>query len=437
MALDDERSAFTRTHYQSKCDADSLLALYKVIDLVAEPGPGEIEDDFTPEAHKAFFLPQEYAHVAAEFPKIRKPVKNPGDSLAPPVPSVSSNLSVNSVGSQNGLLSPYGENFQFSTSPSSAASSPMTSACSTRSVSPLPGSSAATPATEEMPITSQVFAMNLAPSDSLTDSLGLMSAMASPVGTQSSPSGSSSSSSSPVVKQDPDVKIEVPSGPIKGEDVNATPKSSPSKLGHRRVASRGLALTIPPNTFSFNFTVKQEEGQDQMASQHGIIPTIDAPEDFDGLLGGMLGGGRGGLNDGNVSGMLSNPHTPWPQLLHTPTCPPAAPMMLSSPSQRNRLTQIWASNSADWNKASPALEGSFQHELAAAVASSRNMQTAADRTTVPMKRSNTDIPLASSSSSSLNFSTDSLIDPACRSVGLVTTEDSDQFFSSLLGSREF
>jgi hypothetical protein len=45
-------------------------------------------------------------------------------------------------------------------------------------------------------------------------------------------------------------------------------------------------------------------------------------------------------------------------MVSTPACPPA-PQQPASPSQRNRLNQIWAAGSSEWNLASPALLGTF------------------------------------------------------------------------------
>lgn len=189
-------------------------------------------------------------------------------------------------------------------------------------------------------------------------------------------------------------------------NVDATPKASPSKLGHRRAASRGLSLHIPPNNFE----------QQQQMQQNRLAP---APAMQDGTMDQLPMQSYQGH---------SNPSTPWPQMLHTPTCPPPAPSMLPSPSQKNRLTAIWAESSEDWNKASPALEKSFDYEreLSAAVISSQNMQKAAARGSAPLKRSYTDVPLSSTNEFLSGGSQD----------GEVKQED-DKFFTSLLGSREF
>lgn len=65
--------------------------------------------------------------------------------------------------------------------------------------------------------------------------------------------------------------------------------------------------------------------------------------------------------------------------------------MLGSPTQKARLQQVWARDTADWNKASPALERSFDHELSAAVGASQSLQDAASRgASAPLKRSYTE-----------------------------------------------
>ena len=333
-----------------------MRVLSKVMDLVAEPRPGEGEEDFTEDAHQLFFQPQEFAHVTSEA--LMPPILPAGYPLLSPAPSSASTT-------RDGLLSPYCGGSFFSQASSSGASSPALSTGSTRSVSPYPyGLAAPTPSNEDLPISSQVFQLKLAPP--------------SPAFCGPTPLAHATTA---------------PYGAIKGDDDTPTPKSSPSKLGHRRAASRGLALTIPPNTFG---TIQQTMLQP--------VPTIEAP--------------------GGESGMHPNPSTPWPQVLHTPTCPPPAPHMLASPTQRNRLPLIWANNSADWNKASPALEACFEHELSAAVASSRNMQTAAARSSTSMKRSNTDIPVSAYAETKIEGF------PSKK-------EDADMFFSSLLGSREY
>lgn len=102
--------------------------------------------------------------------------------------------------------------------------------------------------------------------------------------------------------------------------------------------------------------------------------------------------------------------------------------MLPSPTQKHRLTAIWANTSEDWNKASPALEKSFDYEreLSAAVLSSQNMQKAAARASAPLKRSFTDVPLSNATD--------------YRSGEIISNEvkhEDDKFFSSLLGSREY
>ena len=325
------------------------------MNLVAEPRPGEGDDDFTVDAHQLFFQPQDFAHVMTEA--LVPPILPTSYPLLSPAPSSASTT-------RDGLLSPYCSGSFFSHAPSSGASSPALSTGSARSASPyFYNTTAPDSSSEDLPISSQVFQLKLAPPSP---------AMCPAVSEATTPA---------------------PTGAIRGEDNAPTPKNSPSKLGHRRVASRGLALTIPPNTFG--------------ATRHNdlqCLPVIEAPA--------------------SEPGALANPSTPWPQVLHTPTCPPPAPHMLSSPTQRNRLPLIWANNSADWNKASPALEGCFEHELSAAVASSINMQTAAARSSVPMKRSNTDIPVTSyKEAKTVNLSP--------------RKEDADMFFSSLLGSREY
>ena len=64
-----------------------------------------------------------------------------------------------------------------------------------------------------------------------------------------------------------------------------TPKVSPSKLGHRRAASKGLSLHIPPNDFN-----KLQPRQPEHAN----------------------GGHQGQLQP---QASASNPSTPWPQML--------------------------------------------------------------------------------------------------------------------------
>ena len=56
--------------------------------------------------------------------------------------------------------------------------------------------------------------------------------------------------------------------------------------------------------------------------------------------------------------------TPWPQLGHTPTCPPPMAPPAASAAQQHRLQQMWAAHpQADWDKNSPVLLGAFPHEL--------------------------------------------------------------------------
>lgn len=55
----------------------------------------------------------------------------------------------------------------------------------------------------------------------------------------------------------------------------------------------------------------------------------------------------------------TGPTTPLPQVLHTPTAPPPVNAGPSSPAQRDRLEQIWARTSHDWEQSSPALMGAF------------------------------------------------------------------------------
>ena len=64
--------------------------------------------------------------------------------------------------------------------------------------------------------------------------------------------------------------------------------------------------------------------------------------------------------------------------------------MLGSPTQKNRLQAVWARDTADWNKASPALEGAFNYELGDALSSSQNLQKMAARQSTPLKRSYTE-----------------------------------------------
>lgn len=353
-------------------------------ELVAEPKAGEAEEDFTPEAHRLFFLPQEFAHVQPE------PHQPP-----PPPPRAPNFGALAAPAFHDGLLSPYCGGSFFSQTSSSGPSSPALSACSGRSLSPY-GNMARTPSTESLP--QQVYQMKLA------------SPLASPypqtvqgehVIYQHEPTAASTSQAYCVPALPPPPQIT-------SINVDATPKASPSKLGHRRAASRGLSLHIPPN----NFGQQQQQQQQQQLQQNRLAPAA-AMQD-------------GQLNESYQA--QSNPSTPWPQMLHTPTCPPPAPSMLPSPSQKNRLTAIWAESSEDWNKASPALEKSFDYEreLSAAVISSQNMQKAAARGSVPLKRSFTDVPLSSSNDFLSGESNQNEL-----------KHEDDQFFTSLLGSREF
>lgn len=353
-----------------------------VTELVAEPKAGEAEEDFTPEAHRLFFLPQEFAHVQAE--------PSPSSRPPPPAPNFGG---LAAPAFRDGLLSPYCGGSFFSQTSSSGPSSPALSACSGRSLSPY-GNMARTPSTESLP--QQVYQMKLA---SPLPSPYPQTLQGEHVIYQHDPVAASTSHAYNVPSLPPPPQIT-------SINVDATPKASPSKLGHRRAASRGLSLHIPPNNF----------GQQQQMQQNRLAP---APAMQDGQLD---------QSSMQLYHPQSNPSTPWPQMLHTPTCPPPAPSMLPSPSQKNRLTAIWAESSEDWNKASPALEKSFDYEreLSAAVISSQNMQKAAARGSVPLKRSFTDVPLS--------HSNDFLSEESTH--GELKHED-DKFFTSLLGSREF
>jgi len=348
-----------------------------VTELVAEPKAGEAEEDFTPEAHRLFFLPQEFAHVQVEALAPLPPAPNFGGLSAP--------------GFRDGLLSPYCGGSFFSQTSSSGPSSPALSASSGRSLSPY-GNMARTPSTESLP--QQVYHMKLA---SPMESSYPQTSQGEHVIYQHEAHMAASTSHGYAVPSLP------PPPQITSINVDATPKASPSKLGHRRVASRGLSLHIPPNNFG------QQPQFDRLAPSAGVQ---------DGFMGG---------SPMHSMPSQSNPSTPWPQMLHTPTCPPPAPSMLPSPTQKHRLTAIWANTSEDWNKASPALEKSFDYEreLSAAVLSSQNMQKAAARTSAPLKRSFTDVPLSNSDYRSGDSAS-----------GEVKLED-DKFFTSLLGSREY
>lgn len=366
--------AWTYVLYVSK-------GLCAVMDLLAEPKAGEIEEDFTPEAHRLFFLPQEFAHVFVEQPSLPTPcsaVSSSSSTAAFPFDKLSPTVKLG-LPPRDGLLSPYvGGPLTFgsvSSAPSSPAPSPAYSVCSsanaTRAPSPL-AMPVMTPS-EDLPPKIQSFKIKLAP-----------------------PS--------------PNYPVATPLGygPISGKDQSdpdATPRSSPSKLGHRRIASRGLTLSIPPNTFTIP--------QIQVAKQE------DA-DDVDQSLGGPI------MNNVDPSlglASASQPTTPWVQVVHTPTCAPPAPAALSSPSQRRRLPQIWAAQSSDWNKASPALEANFDTELSAVLASSKVVQQATTRYSVPLKRSHTDLGLSTAEQVQQDF--------------MEPKDDEDMFFSNLLGSRAF
>lgn len=227
------------------------------MELVAEPKTGEAEDDFRPDAHALFFAPQEFAHVP------NKP--------QPPTPPLSAPMlqylsqPMESAMSRDGLLSPYCSNgpfFASSHGSSSSASSPVpSSVCSTRAVSPyypMP-----TPGTENM--TNQVFQLNLNPPSPAVHGghPAYESAQATPV--------------APVMAPVPPQYI------VSDEEGDAnvpTPRISPSKLGHRRAASRGLSLHIPPNTFAHT--------NDKLQPTQQLAPDHDP---------------------------ASNPTTPWPQML--------------------------------------------------------------------------------------------------------------------------
>lgn len=323
-----------------------------VMELVAEPKTGEAEDDFRPDAHALFFAPQEFAHV----PNRPQP---PTPPPAAPMPQYLSHPMVTDP-SRDGLLSPYCSNGSFFASShgsSSSASSPVpSSACSTRAVSPyypMP-----TPGTDNM--ATQVFQLSLNP-----PSPAMHEAPVSFENNHPTPMA-------PVMAPLPPQYVV---SSEESESSTATPRISPSKLGHRRAASKGLSLTIPPNAFANN--EKLQPLQDFAQGQ----------------------------------GSASNPTTPWPQMLvslfryvylgsatdsiipmqHTPLNPPPAPYMLSSPTQKGRLQQVWARDTADWNKASPALARSFEHELSAAVGASQSLQDAAARgTSASLKRSYTE-----------------------------------------------
>ena len=228
--------------------------------LVAEPKNGEAEDDFRPDAHALFFAPQEFAHVP-NVPQAPSP---------PPTAPVAHFLSqpMESVQSRDGLLSPYCSNGSFFASShgsTSSASSPVpSSACSTRAVSPyypMP-----TPGTENM--TNQVFQLNLNPPSPAMRSL------------QASYSNEHATPVAPVMAPLPPQYV-LPSAEEGGSNV-PTPRISPSKLGHRRAASKGLSLTIPRNTFN-------DSG---LQSASGLAP--------------------------GQQESASNPTTPWPQRMVSP-----------------------------------------------------------------------------------------------------------------------
>lgn len=430
-----------------------------VMSLVAEPKPADCEDDFTPEASALFFAPQEFAHVTAEGATPPTPASTTTNTAPAPAPasqpmfpenSLSASSATSSI--KDGLLSPYCGGSFFSSHSSSGASSPAVSpACSnSRSVSPYPYPAGAAPGThdgEDLPPPLQVFQLKLAPpSPAVSTPASPMEVAPTSSASATTPtSGSTAQDKTPVVPsgavtaRPPVVSTDAPSS-ISGQvqptivttDANATPKSSPSKLGHRRAASRGLSLSIPPiNLFTApsNGDAASPPGQQNQSEQESSS------------TGENLGAVPGALRPADNGQLSSNPTTPWPQVVHTPTCPPPAPNMLGSPTQRHRLSAIWANSSADWNKASPALEGTFQHELSAAVASSKTMQDAAARTTVPMKRSLTDIPLSSNGQTSrVRYSST----PDGKTMHVRTAEDvpqksgaDEQFFSTLLGSREY
>lgn len=126
---------------------------------------------------------------------------------------------------------------------------------------------------------------------------------------------------------------------------------------------------------------------------------------------------------------------------------------MSSPTQKARLQQVWARDTADWNKASPALERNFEHELSAAVGASQSLQDAAARgASAPLKRSYTETDCSppkknkrdlSSSAGLSNTQSHALISPypyeqQQHSQGMSSLEpasgDAD-FFNSFLGAR--
>jgi hypothetical protein len=368
------------------------------MDLVAEPKPGDAEEDFTPEAHALFFAPQEFAHVQAE----------PTPTLAPPMQmpnftGLSPALGQQGLGSRDGLLSPYCGGSFFSHVSSSGPSSPALSACSGRSLSPY-GNMARTPSTDSLP--QQVYQLNLAspmdgPQHHYAMGEHVIYQPAEHFMPQQQQQMHTSYGSTPLP----------PPPQITHINVDATPKATPSKLGHRRAASRGLSLHIPPNTFAQQ---QQQNEQKRLAPAHSMqVNGQDSSSSLHAIP---------------MQQQHSNPSTPWPQMIHTPTCPPPAPSMLPSPSQKHRLTAIWANTSEDWNKASPALEKSFdqERELSAAVLSSQNMQKAAARTSAPLKRSFTDVPL---SHTEFHHSE--------HTHHAEAGQDDDRFFTSLLGSREY
>ena len=226
------------------------------MELVAEPKNGEAEDDFRPDAHALFFAPQEFAHVPNK-PQV------PSPPPSAPAPAYLSQPMESHV-SRDGLLSPYCSNGPFFTSSHgsvSSASSPVpSSACSTRAVSPyyppMP-----TPGTENM--TNQVFQLNLNPPSPAINNIhpSFQNDHATPV--------------APVMAPLPP-QYTIPTIEESGSNV-PTPKISPSKLGHRRAASKGLSLSIPPNTFA-NGKVQSSLGLAPEQQESGSNPTTPWPQ---------------------------------------------------------------------------------------------------------------------------------------------------------------
>lgn len=159
------------------------------------------------------------------------------------------------------------------------------------------------------------------------------------------------------------------------QESNTMGTASVSHLSVRRSPARVIRMqsgflstnrSAPVHTFPSNYSVTNSNPEIlSPRPTHSAKPSltlhIPPPPTFSSSSTGSTT--PYGSTSSSTSTLTGGPITPWPQVMNsTPTMPPPPSVTSTSPSQRDRLEQIWARDSNEWEMNSPALMGAFSHQ---------------------------------------------------------------------------